>query len=428
MPKRASETIGVHDPYAGNALIAQLGPIRSRPEAAKLLLEIPPRPPKDIASIPRHVRLHMLMRVRNLHVPSVEELRLYETIDMTIRQNYDHLHPSASNTWSLISGEEARYRPSITAPTHGAAVVGISGSGKTQAIRRCLITFPQIIQHTSFFRMVNGLQQVVWLSLDVPASGKATDLAAALMTAWKKATGSTRFDKTLAGEWRNGPQMLDEWQQVASSHFLGLLHLDEIQNLFKIPTLKTRSKSKPGEPPPALRVIDDHSIKWILTALNEWHIPILVSGTPDGFGALTKRMSNTQRIVTSGYHSFKHFWGDHDDAFRQHFLPRLGHYQFVARPIPITDDLGDLILEKTAGVQRLIIALWIAAHRVAFERSDDDLRLDDFKLAADTYLAPVASAVAALNSNDPARLSMYEDLSPQDHSFWAQFWSNVSRN
>ena len=52
--------------------------------------------------------------------------------------------------------------------------------------------------------MVNGLQQVVWLSLDVPAGGKATDLAAALMTSWKKATGSTRFDKTLAGEWRNG--------------------------------------------------------------------------------------------------------------------------------------------------------------------------------------------------------------------------------
>ena len=137
--------------------------------------------------------------------------------------------------------------------------------------------------------MVNGLQQVVWLSLDVPAGGKATDLAAALMTAWKKATGSTRFDNTLAGEWRNGPQMLDEWRQVASSHFLGLLHLDEIQNLFKLPPLKSRSKRKPGEPQPELRIIDDQSLKWILTALNEWQIPLLVSGTPDGFGALTKR-------------------------------------------------------------------------------------------------------------------------------------------
>ncbi|HOB02296.1 MAG TPA: AAA family ATPase [Casimicrobium huifangae] len=428
MPKQAVDATVVHDPYAGNTLIAQLGPIRSRPEVAKVLVELPPRPPKDIASIPHHTRLHMLMSVRDLHMPSVEEMQLYETMDMMIRQNYHHLHPSSSSTWSQISGEEARYRPRVTAPTYGAAVVGVSGSGKTQAIRRCLTTFPQIVQHTSFFRMVNGLQQVVWLSLDVPAGGKATDLAAALMTAWKKATGSTRFDKTLAGEWRNGPQMLDEWRQVASSHFLGLLHLDEIQNLFKLPTLKIRRRSKPGEPPPELRVIDDQSLKWILTALNEWQIPLLVSGTPDGFGALTKRLSNTERIVTSGYHSFKHFWGDHDAAFRQHFLPRLGHYQFVARPISITGELGDLILERTAGVQRLIIALWIAAHRVAFERSDDDLRLDDFKVAADTYLAPVAQAVAALHSNDPRRLAMFEDLSPEDNSFWAQFWSSVSRS
>ncbi len=428
MTKRPPETVAVHDPYAGNSLIAQLGPIRSRPDALKALVEFPARPPKDIWSIPRHVRLHMLMSVRDLHVPSLDELQLYETMDMMIRQNYNHLHPSSSNTWSSISGEETRHRPPITAPTYGAAVVGVSGSGKTQAVRRCLATFPQIIQHTSFFRMVNGLQQVVWLSLDVPAGGKANDLAAALMTAWKKATGSTRFDNTLAGEWRNGPQMLDEWRQVASSHFLGLLHLDEIQNLFKLPPLKSRSQRKPGEPPPELRIIDDQSLKWILTALNEWQIPLLVSGTPDGFGALTKRLSNTERIVTSGYHAFKHFWGDHDAAFRQHFLPRLGHYQYVARPIAINEALGDLILEKTAGVQRLIIALWIAAHRVAFERNDDDLCLDDFKVAADTYLAPVAQAVAALHSNDPGRLSMYEDLSPQDHSFWAQFWSNISRN
>ncbi|WP_047218811.1 AAA family ATPase [Delftia lacustris] len=427
MTKRVSDSVAIHDPYAGNTLIDQLGPIRSRQEAAKVLVNFPPLPPKDISPIPRHVRLHMLMDIRDLHVPSMEELRLYETMDMMIRQNYHHLNPSSPGTWSMISGEEARYRPPVTAPTYGAAVVGISGSGKTQAIRRCLTAFPQIIEHTSFFRMVSGLQQVVWLSLDVPAGGKATDLAAALMTAWKKATGSSRFDKTLAGEWRNGPQMLDEWRQIASSHFLGLLHLDEIQNLFKLPTLKIRSRKKPGELPPELRVIDDQSLKWILTALNEWQIPLLVSGTPDGFGALTKRLSNTERIVTSGYHSFKHFSGDHHEAFRRHFLPRLGNYQYVSHPLPITEELGDLILKKTAGVQRLIIALWIAAHRVAFERNDDDLRLEDFRIAADTYLSPVAPAVAALHSNDPGRLSMYEDLSPQDHSFWTQFWSNVSR-
>ena len=75
----------------------------------------------------------------------------------------------------------------------------------------------------------------------------------------------------------------------------------------------------------------------------------------------------------------------------------------------------------------MIIALWIAAHRVAFERTEDDLRLEDFRVAADTYLAPVAPAVAALRSNDPKRMGRYEDLAPRDHGFWSQFWGNLGR-
>lgn len=415
-----------YDPYADNILVQGLGPILSRQEAASSLVALPKRPPQDIGTIPRHLRLHMLMDVRNLHIPSIEGLQLFESIDMMIRQNYHHLHPSSASTWSKISGEPVQFQLPLNAPAFGAAVEGVSGSGKTQAIRRCLGRYPQqVIKHQSFFRMTNGLQQVVWLSLDVPASGKATDLAAALMTAWRKVTGSARFDKTLSGDWRNGMQMLEEWRQVASTHFLGLLHLDEIQNFFKLSTLDRRKRRKVGEEPPELSIVEDQCIKWILTLMNTWQIPLLVSGTPDGISALTKRLSNAERIVTSGYHAFKHFIDVEDPFFRHQFLQRLGVYQYVARPIPISDELAVVIMEKTAGVQRLIIALWVAAHRVAFERKEDDLRLDDFRVAADTYLAPVGAAVDALRSQDPKRMGRYEDLVTRDHSFWGQFWGPV---
>lgn len=416
-----------HDPYAGNALIKGLGPIRTRSELGKLLIELPPKPPPDIASIPRHLRLHMLLRLRDLHLPSAEELRLHESIDLMIRQNYRYMDPASSRTWSLISGEPVPQWKRPGSPAFGAAVEGVSGAGKSEAILRCLSTYPQqVIQHKSFLKMANGLQQVTWLSIDVPASGRSTDLAAALMTAWKKATGSTRFDRTLAGVWRNGPQMLEEWRQVASSHFLGLLHLDEIQNFFKLSTLDRRRRHKSGDDSPELSIVEDQCLKWILTLMNTWQIPLLVSGTPDGISALTKRLSNAERIVTSGYHAFTHFTAASDPVFRRIFLAQLSDYQFVAKPIAITDELAQLVWTKTGGVQRLIVALWIAAHRVALERKTDDLRLDDFRDAADSYLSLVQPAVLALCSNDPTRLSRYEDLSPRDNSFWMRFWGDVS--
>lgn len=416
-----------HDPYAGNILTQGLGPIRSRHELSKLLLDLPPQPPSNISRIPSHVRLHMLMSLRDLHLPSLEELQLYESIDLMIRQNYRYIDPSSASTWSLISGEPTQQSKRLGAPAFGAAVEGVSGSGKSEAILRCLRAYPQqVINHKSFFKLASGLQQVTWLSIDTPPSGKATDLAAALMTAWKKATNSTRFDRILAADWRNGSHMLEEWRQVASSHFLGLLHLDEIQNFFKLSTLDRRRKRKAGDAAPELSIVEDQCLKWILTLMNTWQIPLLVSGTPDGISALTKRLSNTQRIVTSGYHAFAHFTSATDSVYRRIFLQQLSRYQFVANPLIVSDELAQLIWEKTAGVQRLIIALWIAAHRVAFERKSDDLQLEDFRVAANTYLALVQPAVAALCSNDPQRLSRYEDLTPRENTFWMQFWGKVS--
>lgn len=420
-----SPTSTPFDPYAGNVLVQSMGPILPRSEVAKRLLHLPTRPPTNIHAIPREVRMHMVMMARDLHIPKLEGLQLQESIDLMMRQNYRYLEPSSPKTWSLISGESPLPNRCSWAPAFGAAGEGISGSGKSEAIRRAFGLYPQVFQHKTFFRMVDGLPQVIWLSVDVPPSGRASDLAVALMNAWMKATGNTRFEKTISGSWRNGMQMLEEWRQVATAHFLGILHLDEIQNFFRIATLENRRRRKAGELSPELSIVEDQCLKWILSLMNTWQIPLLVSGTPDGIGALTKRLSNTQRIVTSGYHAFKHFTDAGDPAFRKVLLPQLGVYQFVKNPLPVDDALAELIIEKTAGVPRLIIALWIAAHRVAFERTTDDLRLTDFHKAADTYLSPVGPAVTALRSNEPLRMARYEDLMPKDHTFWNQFWGDV---
>ena len=415
------------DPYAGNILTQGLGPIRSRAEVMKTLTELPKRP-KSMDGIPPHIAIHHLMSLRDFHLPSIEECRLHETIDLMVRQNYRYLDPTAATTWSTISGEHAV--PNLRrAPAYGAAVVGHSGTGKTEAILHCLRSYPQqVIHHDSFPRLVGGHQQVVWLSINVPPSGRTVDLATDLMREWDRVTGVNRFAADLAKERRDGMKMLDSWRQVATAHFLGVLHLDEVQNLFKLATLKKR-RSKHGleDNAPELSIVEDQFLKWILILMNTWQVPLLLSGTPDGISALTRRLSTTERIVTSGYHAFHHFDNATDSRFRTNFLEQLGKYQYVhKKQLPIDDELAQLIIELTGGIQRLIVALWIAAQRIALERNKGDLLLTDFKKAAATYLAPVAPAVAAFRSKDPAQMSKYEDLIPRDDAFWSQFWNSIS--
>lgn len=437
------------DPYCGNILTQHLGPILSREESLKKLTSLPPLPQHDIARVPRHIRMHQLLFVRDLHIPSIEGARLQESIDLMLRQSYRYRQPTDSETWRVICNEPNMHKM-IRAPAMAAVAVGHSGTGKTEAVLRACSIYPQqVITHAHFPKIAGVHHQVVWLSIDVPASGKLVDLAANLMTAWDmvmephRASGhGGRFELTLSKERRyrnNGQMMFHEWRQVAKGHFLGLLHLDEVQNFFKLPSLEKRRLKAGNTESLELKIIEDQCLKEILTLTNTSQMPILCSGTPDGVRALMNRFANIQRITSNGFHQFNTFQSEEDKSLKI-FIQQLGRYQFVAKPLTLTfdntgdeanrrmtNDLVELIMTRTAGIRRLIIALWVAAHKVAFERKNDDsLILEDFQRAADTYLAPVAPAVVALQSKNPKILARYEDLIRQDEYFWNGYWASMA--
>lgn len=419
------------DPYAGNLLTAGLGPILSPQDVAKRLTFRPP-PPSGITAIPKHVRVYLLMQLRDLHFASLEDMRLQRSIDMMCREGYRYRDPQNPQTWSLLSGEKMSHN-TVRSPAMAAVAGGHSGTGKTEGSLRCMALYPsQVIHHASFPQVAGDFRQVVWQSVDVPSSGNSKDLAANLMMAWedtmmKHAPVHTgRFKQVLSRKRSDGLEMLDEWGQVAVAHFLGILHLDEIQNFFKLPSLARRRNKNASADDIELSIIEDRCLKWLLTLTNTRQIPLLLTGTPDGVGALTKRFANTQRFTNGGSFKYRNFEHVDEPSFAADFIGQLVRYQYVEKPLAVTSEFLELILLLTAGVQRLIVALWIAAHRVAFERQNDDLRLDDFRKAADTYLAPVGPAVVALRSKDPRLMARYEDLMRRDDGYWESFWDQMS--
>lgn len=416
------------DPYAGNILTLRLNPIPSPTEALQKLICMP-QMPSNVASIPRHIRMHYLMDILDLHIPTLVERNLLQSVDLMVRQGYKTRNPVRAETWAALNGEHSPAAPPLPRAL-GAAVEGISGVGKTQGCLRSLHALgPQTILHDKFPRVAGQLMQVVWLSVEVPASGKAADFARSLMLAWDKATGGQRFRDWLAKDKiSNGLRALEEWQQVASSHFLGILHLDEIQNLFKLGSLERRRQKKNAPiPAPELSIVEDQVLRWFLSLTNTGQTPILVSGTPDGIGALSKRLSTLERMLNGGgFHGFKPISDPSDATYFESFLETLGGYQYVATPLLMDEEVEREIIDLTGGVQRIIIALWIAAHRTAYERNKDSLEIGDFRKAAVTWLAPLAPAVAAIKSNDPRAMARYDDLVRSDSVFWANFWSKMS--
>ncbi|MEW8204192.1 MAG: AAA family ATPase [Candidatus Thiodiazotropha endolucinida] len=417
------------DPYANNILVQGLGQLLDDKEVMKRLLYLPEKP-TNIHTLTITERRHHLMSLLDFHIPSKKSVHIYQSIDSLLRQSYRYRDPNRTSTWRTLNGEMIEQQMPRS-PALATAIAGHAGTGKTESILRTFGCYPQqVIKHDNFPKLVGPHYQVSWLTVDIPDTGRSADLATNLMRAWDAAmakynpTYTPRFEQELAKSRRNGGQMLDEWRQVALSHFLGILHLDEIQNLFKLATLKQRRATYTPNNPPELSIVEDQSLRWILSLLNTWQIAVVVSGTPDGIGALTKRLSTTQRIITGGYHKIVTLTQPNSGEFKELFFEQLIHYQYVNKPINDSAEFRQLILDLTAGIPRVIIALWFAAHKVSFERGGNDLRFDDFEKASKTLLSPIRQAVTALNSGDPILMAQYEDLMPLDDAIWASIWGS----
>lgn len=409
--------------YADNPLIDALGEILPTKEAMKRLTILPPPVPNDIDAIPLNVRWHLVLELWHLYLPSLHTEALHETIDAMRRRGLCYRRPGNKAVWRELF-RERKDTQFLEAPPLCISLVGVSGTGKTEGAKKCIALVPeQVVFHRQFPGMKDGLRQLTWLRADVHESGKSEDLAANLMSSFDEAMESDRFKAVLAKKRRDGAAMLDEWTQVASSHFLGILHLDEVQNFFKIPPLDQRrsKKSQTSERAP-LRVVEDTALKAVLSMINTWRMPFIFSGTPDGMAALSMRLSTCQRLVTCGRHVLSPIT-DVTNVFYVTLFPVLVKFQWVKKRMEDTPKFRALILELTGGVPRIIITLWVMAHRVAFDDRKDELNEAIFRKAMDTYLAPLKPAVEALRTGSVDALARYEDLLPRQDAFWA----NVNR-
>lgn len=396
--------------YANNPLISACGPIKDTIEIGKSLTYLPELPGES-ANLPFTLRKHLVPSIRDLFIPTPVCISLAETVDVMLRQGYCKRRPGTSEYWNTIY-----YNNNTQNPPSAATLVGISGAGKTVSLEKILNLYPQFYVHQSFPGYIGEFTQLIWLKVDAPESGKLGDFAYNLMLATNQALGTEYFETSLKKE-KRPPSMFDEWLGIAKKHALGILVIDEIQNFFKLAPKIERIKNK-TEDKLELRIIDDQTLKSILTLSNTLRMPLLASGTPDGLAVFRSRLSTAQRLTTGGHHHLALPTRADDKHFSSTIFPTIIQYQWVKNKVQKSDELRDLIFDLTACIPRVYTNLWVASHKVAFEKGVDTLSKEIFIEAMNSYLKPVIPAIEALKSNNLNSLKKYEDLLPRDHHVW----------
>ncbi len=419
---KAIYTDQVLSEYKANPLIEALPSIFSEAEFVRDVAVYPPFD-KSERELDSKYRFHCVERLSWYFQPLNRHIDLEQRLSRIIRQGYLARNPLGPEyaarlrqIHKAIQQGGGKYQlanhVSVLTSASGFTVIGISGGGKSTAIKHILSTYPQVILHSNYKGLDLNLYQVVWLKLDCPHAGSLKGLCIDFFLAIDKLLGTNNYSKF--GSPRNSEDaMLAQMAQIASTHCLGVLIIDEIQNL-------SRAKSGGSE----------NMLSFFVKLVNTIGVPVLRIGTNKALPVLQGDFRQARRGVGEGGMIWERMENDEEWNF---FIEGMFEYQWTKRYIPVEErtaeifqSIKDVLYEESQGIVDIAVKLYMMAQWRAMALGTEIITSELINQVAKDSLHLVRPMLDALKSGDPERIARYGDIRPIDTAdFYQKYLSQL---
>jgi hypothetical protein len=394
--------------YRGNPLIEALPPIWNREEIYENILYLPPFNKKE-KELDRPFLLHCLKRItRQLFIPMPIHFEIENRISYVIRQGYilrNLLSPNqASDLQELhkaVKIRDSRFDKiclSDTA-TSGFSVVGYSGVGKTYAVERILGLYPQFIYHENYNGNILNHLQIVWIKLTCPFDGSIKGLCKRFFEHFDYLTNDNTYSKFAAARNTTADSMIPRMAQIARRHSLGVLVVDEIQNL--------NVADSGGQ---------EKMLNFFVNLINDIGLPVILIGTNKVFPLLQREHRQMRRTENDeGYIIWENF---KKDKTWELFIEVLWSFQWTRKAADFSEEFSSLFYEETQGLVDFTVKLFAMAQKIAIESNEEKFTPAIVKKTAREVFGSTKKVIEAIKSGDKEKLAMYEDLFPLKNDFF----------
>jgi AAA domain len=221
--------------YQGHPLIEALPPIWSRDTVVERLSYFP-QFSETQRDLPPEIRLHIIENAREFFIVHGIHLEVETKISRALRRGLVRRNPSLWHYWTELDSriieitrnlEKGRF---LQTKARGFAMIGVGGVGKSTAVENILLQYPQVITHTKYQDKDFIFNHLVWLKLDCPQDGSARSLCINFFRAADEILG-TDYETRYVRDRSSASTLLPQMARVAALHCIGLLVIDEIQNL-----------------------------------------------------------------------------------------------------------------------------------------------------------------------------------------------------
>lgn len=379
--------------YDGNPLIRALPPIPSFKEVVVQLQALPAFDLKE-SFLDGRVRAHAIARLlHGFFQPLNHHLELEAKISLMIRQGYIGRNPAngawyshLQNGYRRVEEEDldAAVYQDISSTASSLSLFGCSGCGKTRTLERILGMYPQALHHAEY-----NITQLVYLKVDCPIDGDLDELCLSFFNQVDKVLG-TRYSLSHGRKKLGTKRLLASMCQVANLHALGVLIIDEVQNL-------NEAKSGGAE----------KMHNFFVSLVNTIGVPIIQVGTHRASKFFQRTFRAARRI--SGLGSIRWDRLPKDEHWTK-LLNRLWKYQWLRDAKPLDEALDATMYELTQGVMDIVVKLFALAQIRAIVAGVEYISPPLLRKVFEDEFKPVHPMLAALRSGRPELVAKYDDL------------------
>lgn len=386
--------------YQGNPLIEALPPLNSFLNDSSALKGSLRCTIEDI-HLNGVERAHCIcLIIDDFFQPLSQHIQLHERLSLMIRGGYVGRNPETGD-WAkhiqngyerVISGDlKAIKFTDVNSTAQSMTLIGCSGNGKTTAMKQLLSLYPQVIYHPD-----RNFEQVVYLKIDCSHDGSLKELCLNFFRAMDRALGTTNYQKQYSTSKRPSIEtLLAAMAQVANSHAVGVLIIDEIQHL-------SRSRSGGSE----------KMLNFFVTLVNTIGLPVILVGTPRAREIFEADMRSARR--GSGLGAI--FWDPMEEGREWKALTdKLWSLQWLQkRDEVLSDEIRALWYDLSQGVLDIVVKLFVLCQLRAIATRVERITPKLMQQVYQDELKPVHPMLAALRSGDVEEMIKFSDLKLSD--------------
>lgn len=348
--------------HRGNPLIEALPPKVEDDVLVEKLSNYPRRQIQETA-LKAIERLEYITRLKELRQPLPLYFDVFRAIEMAVKEGYSAKNPLSPTTMNYLHYSTDN-RPNVEPRTgffkpkgSGITIIGESGVGKTCMLEQILNSFPDVIEHKSYQGKLLAMPQVVWIKVDCPDDSSVKGLCHRILEQidLKLGVPPTKPAGTIA-------LLLEQIEAKMKSSFLGILVIDEMQNL---------NLAKAGGA--------ERLLGFLHNLVNNLGIPLIFCANPPFDDLLSESFKSARRAESSGYFDVELM--DNDEEWEL-FVDELWCLQWTNVETPLTTSLSNSLYSLSAGNMDLAVRIYYSAQKAIIGSSDERMTEDVLELGA----------------------------------------------